>query len=111
MEETTEQVKRNPNPTGKGGFGDNPENRNNGGRVPNPFKNYLRQKLEGMTDEEKEELRAKLSVYQQVTLAEGNPAQDLTSGGEKINPFPIYGGASIQTDDGHQEDIPTKETD
>lgn len=35
MDLTTEQVKNEgenvPNPTGKGGFGDNPENRNNGG--------------------------------------------------------------------------------
>lgn len=31
MEETTKQVENKvPNPTGKGGFGDNPENRNNG---------------------------------------------------------------------------------
>jgi len=28
---TTDQVKRIPNPTGKGGFGDHPENRNPGG--------------------------------------------------------------------------------
>lgn len=28
---TTDQVRKVPNPTGKGGFGDNPENRNPGG--------------------------------------------------------------------------------
>lgn len=31
MSETTEQVKSVPNPTGKGGFRDNPQNRNPGG--------------------------------------------------------------------------------
>ncbi len=32
---TTEQVKiKNNNPSGLGGFGDNPQNRNNGGRYP-----------------------------------------------------------------------------
>ena len=30
---TTDQVKKSPNPTGKGGFGDNPQNRNPGGWV------------------------------------------------------------------------------
>ena len=34
-QETTQQVKRVPNPTGKGGFGDNPQNRNAGGRITN----------------------------------------------------------------------------
>lgn len=29
-DETTKQVKRIPNPTGRGGFGDNPQNRHNG---------------------------------------------------------------------------------
>ena len=32
---TTEQVRHIPNPTGKGGFGDNPENINYGGRSKN----------------------------------------------------------------------------
>lgn len=33
-DKTTEQVNNVPNPTGKGGFEDHPENRNNGGRYP-----------------------------------------------------------------------------
>lgn len=31
MKKTTDQVRKAPNPTGKGGFGDNPQNRNPGG--------------------------------------------------------------------------------
>jgi len=35
---TTEQVKEIPNPNGKGGFGDHPENINAGGRPKNQEK-------------------------------------------------------------------------
>ena len=38
-------------------------------------------------------------------MLEGRPQQDVTSGGEKINPNPIYGGASIQGHDSNKEDI------
>jgi len=39
--ETTRQVKNAPNPTGKGGFGDNPQNINPGGEPKNSLKNYV----------------------------------------------------------------------
>ena len=38
---TTEQVKVVPNPTGKGGFGDNPDHINKGGRPKNSMKSYV----------------------------------------------------------------------
>lgn len=38
-------------------------------------------------------------------MIDGRPAQDVTSGGEKIFPTPIYGGNSIQTDNSDEKDI------
>lgn len=40
-------------------------------------------------------------------MLEGRPAQDLTSGGEKINPIPIYGGLS--NNDSNPKDIQPQE--
>lgn len=75
---TTEQVKRVPNPTGKGGFGDNPQNINPGGRLANSMKSYIARKLAGMSDEEKEEWlkENKITGIDQWKMGEGNPKQD-----------------------------------
>ena len=83
---TTEQVKTAPNPTGKGGFGDNPENRNNGGRLPNPLKEYQRKKFEDMTDKQKDAFLKKVSNVDRWKMSEGNPDNntDVTSGGKTI---------------------------
>lgn len=51
-EKTTEQEKRVPNPTGKGGFGDNPQNRNPGGWDKTQSISYWYNKLGRMSDEE-----------------------------------------------------------
>lgn len=74
--ETTEQVRRIPNPTGKGGFGDNPQNRNNGGRVPNPLKEFQKREFESMSDDEKRKFLSKVDNYRRWTMAEGNPSNE-----------------------------------
>lgn len=51
-EETTDQVKRVPNPTGKGGFGDNPQNRNPGGWKSEDSISYNYNKLIRMSVED-----------------------------------------------------------
>lgn len=70
--ENTPETGRNPNGTWKKGFCPNP-----GGRSKKPIKDYLLKKFNEMTDEEKEELIKKLPAYQQITLAEGNPKQEV----------------------------------
>ena len=79
MNETTEQVNNVPNPTGKGGFGEHPENINAGGRPKNSLKSYLARKLAGMSDEEKEKWLEdnKIDGKLQWTMAEGNPSNEL----------------------------------
>jgi len=75
MEQPTEQgVKKNLR--GKGGFGDNPQNRNNGGRVPNPMKAHILKRFNEMTDKQKDSFIKSIDAYKQITLAEGNPRQD-----------------------------------
>ena len=80
-----EEIKGN-NPTGIGGFRDNPQNRNDGGRIKNSLKEFQRQEFEKMSDEEKREYLKNIDNYRRWTMAEGNPKQDtdVTSGGEKI---------------------------
>lgn len=51
-ETTTDQVKHIPNPTGKGGFGDNPQNRNNGTWDSTQSISFQYNKLIRMTVEE-----------------------------------------------------------
>ena len=84
---TTEQV---PNPTGKGGFGDHPENINPGGRPKNSLKSYVAKKLAGMSDEEKDQWIKDHDIKGELQwrMAEGNPQNDITTGGEKF-PTPI----------------------
>ena len=72
---TTRQVKKVPNPTGKGGFGENPQNINPGGEPKNSLKNYVASKLAEMSNEEKEKWleKHKIDGKTQWTMAEGNP--------------------------------------
>lgn len=79
------------------------------------LKEYQAEQFRQMTDEEKE-LWLKMHRITGETrwkMAEGNPQTDLTSGGEVINPIPIYGGISINgTILGHEsneENIQPKE--
>ncbi len=77
-EVTTGQVKRVPNPTGKGGFGDNPQNINPGGEPKNSMKSYLARKLALMTDEQKEKFlkEHKVSGKDQIEFGEGKAKQE-----------------------------------
>lgn len=74
------------------------------------LKEYKARKFKEMTDEEKEAWleKNKVSGDLQWRMAEGQPQQDVTTGGEKL-PTPIYGGISIQGHDSDKEDIQTKE--
>ena len=84
MSKTTEQVKKAPNPKGKGGFGDNPENINPGGRPQNSLKSYVARKLAGLTDKEKDKWleEHKISGIDQWKMGEGLPKQDMELSGE-----------------------------
>ena len=88
-EKTTQQVKKIPNPTGKGGFQDHPELRNNGGRIRNPLKEFQRQEFANMTDEQKRDYLVEVDKYRRWTMAEGNPEDttDITSNGEGLAPI------------------------
>lgn len=74
---TIEVVKGVPNPTGKGGFGEHPENINEGGRPKNSLKSYIARKLAEMSDEDKEKWleEHKIDGKTQWTMGEGNPEQ------------------------------------
>ena len=76
---TTEQVRNTPNPTGKGGFKDNPQNINPGGRPKNSLKSYIATKLSEMSDEEKEQwlLNNQISGIDMWKMGEGLPKADL----------------------------------
>lgn len=106
---TTDQVsKKAPNPTGKGGFGDNPQNRNPGGwskRDTLRFKieeaSYLDDdELQAIIDDPKEAtllrkfaeatLKADWKMIKEITeMLYGKPKEsvDLTTQGESINPY------------------------
>ncbi len=81
---TTRKVDKNNNPTGKGGFGDNPENINPGGEPKNSMKNYKARVLAALTDEEKEKWLKdnKIPGIDQWKMAEGNPSNEIEHTGK-----------------------------
>lgn len=56
------------------------------------LKEFAREYLESLPDDEKIEYLASLPTEIVWKMAEGNPQTDVTSKGEKINPLPILGG-------------------
>ena len=89
MEQTTEQAQDfNRNPEGKGGFKDNPQNRNNGGRIKNSLKEFVREKFAKMEDNQKEVWLKENNItgIDQWKMSEGNPQTntDVTTGGKPI---------------------------
>lgn len=86
MEDTTQQVRPAPNPTGKGGFGDNPQNINPGGRPANSMKAYLARKLAEMDDLQKEEfLKAhRVTGKDQIEFGEGKATSDVEFKGDIV---------------------------
>lgn len=79
MDETSEQVNKPRNPTGKGGFKEHPENINKGGRLPNPLKDFQRKEFMAMSDAEKRAFLKSVDKYKRWTMAEGNPDSDITA--------------------------------
>lgn len=79
----------NRNPKGKGGFGERPHDINAGGRPKGSLKSYVARKFAEMTDEEKEEWLKEHKVAGEVQwkMGEGNPQNDITSGGETLQPL------------------------
>lgn len=77
------------------------------------IKDKVRQYLEEHPDEVDSIVRHFVSKNRELMwqMLEGRPQQDLTTGGEKINPIPIYGGLSIQGHESNQEDIPAEKQD
>lgn len=75
---TTRQVKKAPNPTGKGGFGDNPQNINPGGEPKNSLKNYVARKLAAMSDKEKEAFLKNINKDFVWKMGEGNPTNEIS---------------------------------
>lgn len=73
VQENKPQKRKRGNPTGKGGFQDHPELRNNGGRIKNPLKEFQREQFMKMSDKEKLEFLNQVMPYQRWTMAEGNP--------------------------------------
>jgi len=128
--ETTEQVdKKVPNPTGKGGFGDNPQNRNPGGWNKENTISYQYRRFLNMTPAELEEWaktpkeertvamdlaykrvlegRNSLADIKEITdRTEGRAPQaiDITTNGKDL-PTPILGGQSVQINDRSTEAI------
>jgi len=77
-----QELIRNPDGTFPPGVSGNPN-----GRPPGKtLKDFAREFLSNMTDEAKLEYLEKLPKEIVWKMAEGNPAQDLTSAGEKIIP-------------------------
>lgn len=113
--ETTEQVRNmNLNPTGKGGFLDNPQNRNNGGRYPRGesltfwygiFKNMTVAEFKGWKDANPEDTRTvvadlayskmenaknNLREFQEVAdRSEGRPRQDILTKSDDVSSLKI----------------------
>lgn len=121
---TTQQVSTPPNPSGKGGFKDNPQNRNPGGWDKTQSISYQYNRIGRMSDEELETFTPQ-NQFQKIALArvkaardekfglhdtkeitdriEGKAQQsiDMTTGGEKLNI------ALVQFVDGDTEDNST----
>lgn len=80
---------------------------NPGGRPKGKtLKEFAREYLMSLPDEEKIDYLASLPTDIVWKMAEGNPAQDVTSGGEKIQQVPILGGLTkdnVQLHDSNAE--------
>ena len=74
------------------------------------LKEWAKRYLAQMSDEEKLDFMKGLNKDTIWKMAEGNFAQDITSGGEKINPIPILGGIThaVPSDNSPKEDTEPK---
>lgn len=67
------------------------------------LKEFAREYLQSLPDDRKIEYLATLPEEIVWKMAEGNPQTDVTSGGEKIIPVPIYGGESKKIQDNQHD--------
>jgi len=121
MEETQAGIGRDEQGKWLPGVSGNPE----GGKPETPEQKIAKKALKEIVSEYKEKLAEALPQISPVLIAKGiagdiqaikeihdrvmgKPEQktDITTGGQ---PFPIYGGKSIQKYDSDEEDIPAKE--
>ncbi len=102
MEETTDkQPPKQLRPyTWKKGQSGNPNGRPKG----KTLKEFAREYLESLPDDEKVDYLSSLPTDIVWKMAEGNPQTDVTSGGKEIV-IPIYGGKSVQEHDSNGKDI------
>jgi hypothetical protein len=104
MEETANQSNSRPWLYKKGQSG-NPSGKPKG---TISLKTWVKNKIQTMSDEEREEFLEGLPKQEIWKMAEGLAQQDITSGGEVIKPQPII---NVFTNNGHQQDIETDEKD
>ncbi len=94
----------------KKGQSGNPSGRPRGSKS---LKEYAKEMLASMTDDERQDFMHGLPKETIWRLAEGNPAQstDITTLGKEL-PIPIYGGLSANDNqhDSHTQNLPVKET-
>lgn len=139
--ETTNQDSVTPpelrNPTGKGGFGDNPQNRSDGRWSKESSFSYWFNKLKDMTEDELdqwkkdtpegsrkvacslaltrvEKARSELREFQEVAdRSEGRPKQavDITSGGDKIQPATVVDLGNLKNVSDQSEAEPNSPSD
>ena len=92
------------NPNWEKGVSGNPDGRPKGMTL----KEHARARFLAMSPETKDKFLDRISPTDLWKMSEGNPAQDLTSAGEKIEVIPIYGGRTIQGYPSDPEDISTE---
>lgn len=102
-----QEIIRNPDGTFPKGVSGNPDGRPKG----KTLKEWLKDKLREMTEEQRELFLKDIPKEMQWRMAEGNPAQDVTSAGEKINPIPIIQINALQADQRHEQDTGNEEKD
>ena len=90
---------RNPDGTFGAGNNANPYGRPKG----KTLKEWLKDRLQEMDDKQRRKFLKDIPKEMQWRMAEGNPQSDVTSGGEKINPIPIYGGLSSKGHDSSEK--------
>ena len=72
------------------------------------LKEFAREMLMSLSDEDKIKYLKKIDPDMVWKMAEGNPQNDVTSGGEAFSPVPIYNGGAVQRYDSNEKDIQPK---
>ena len=103
-----QEIIRNPDGTYPKGVSGNPAGRPKGKTIKERVIEWLEEHPEDQTAFIEHFVKKDRALAWQ--MLEGRPQQDITSGGEKIIPNPIYGGQSIQIPEHHGDpkDIQTQ---